>query len=282
MERLKICIFLILALVFASNFVYADEEAKRVTVEIDWPNGILTVYGYGNIVPQKEGNLNEWQYKAVTDANFDLMKNFFKALKYLRIDNFHSASDLLLDNKELNRKIVDFFRGTKKKDLIYFDTYVKVVQRYHFYGSEGFIKYLVTVGSDLDDFPKFKDYVFTTDFTGLVIDARGLGKRSAVAPHIYDENHNLIYGADFIDPDYFSKWGLVQYTDSPYYDKYLDRVGEKPFRIVAMKEDKLIETDIEISNEDAKILLQSELTKQRLKEGRVIIIIDSDMVEKIK
>ena len=279
MEKLKIIILSLLILIFSANILISDD---RITAEIDWPDGLLRVYGYGDIVPQEKGNFIEWQYKAVMDAKLNLMKNFFKSTKYLRIDNFHDAADLLLNNSKLNREIMDYFRSIKEKDLIYFDTYVKLVKKYNFYGSNGFAKYFVTVGNDLDDFPKFKGYVFTTDFTGLVIDARGLGKQAAVSPNIYDEDHNLIYGVNFVDPDYFTKWGMVQYTDDPYYTKYINRVGKNPFRIVALKENKLIETDIEISNEDAKILLQSELTKERLKEGRVIIILDSNMIEKIK
>ena len=278
MEKLKIILISVFMLIFSVSLLFSEE---RLAAEIDWPDGILTVYGYGDIIPQEKGNFVEWQYKAVTDANVDLMKNFFKALKSLRVDNFHNASDLLLNNQNLNRNILDYFGKIKKKDLIYFDTYVKIAKRYKFYGPDGFIKYFVTVGSDLDDFPKYNDYVFTTDFTGLVIDARGLGKQTAVSPKIYDENHNLIYSADFVDPEYFLKWGIVQYTNTPYYDKYVERVGKNPFRIIALRENKLIETDIEISDENAKILLQSELTKQRLKEGRVIIIIDSDMKEKV-
>jgi len=278
MEKVK-KLLLIALFIFSANILFSGD---KITSEIDWPNGVLTVYGYGDIVHQKTGNFMQWQYKAVTDAKQNLMQNFYRALKNLRIDNFHYASSLLLNDQKLSKKIIDYLRNRKKMDLIYYNTYVKVIQKYKYYGLEGFVKDFVSVGSDLDNFPKFNGYIFSTGFTGLVIDARGLGKIPAVSPNIYDEDHNLIYGADFIVPDYFDKWGMVQYTNNPDYSKYIDRVGNNPFRIVALRENKLIETDIEISNEDAEVFLQSELTKKALKGGKVIIILDSEMKEKIK
>jgi len=67
----------------------------------------------------------------------------------------------------------------------------------------------------------------------------------------------------------------VLYTYDPYYKGFEDRVGENPYRIVALENDKLIPTDIAISDEDAKVLLQNDISKQNLIECRVIIILDT-------
>ena len=68
----------------------------------------------------------------------------------------------------------------------------------------------------------------------------------------------------------------VQYTNDPQYRDYTSRVGYNPLRIVARREDKLMDTDISIFTEDARILLSREVTLRNLQEGRVIIILAED------
>jgi hypothetical protein len=84
-----------------------------------------------------------------------------------------------------------------------------------------------------------------------------------------------VYSADFVDRESFVRWGAVQYTTDPSYRVHTDRVGDNPFKIIAINDPKRIEYDVSIFTEDAKILLQEPETRRRLQEGRVIIIVDS-------
>ncbi len=122
-------------------------------------------------------------------------------------------------------------------------------------------------------------FLISTNFTGVVIDARGLGREPAFAPRIFDEDHREVYSIALMAEESFKRWGGVQYTDDPFYTGFEERVGENPARFVALRNDNLIKTDISLSNDDVKILLQSDVTKYNLTEGRVIIIIDKVTVK---
>ncbi len=278
MDIIKKYIFIFLLLLIPLK-VFAEYD---YIYKIDWVQSKIDVCGYGQLKREDTGNYIDWQYRAVLKAKDNLWENFFKTLKKIRVDAFHYASDILSVNPDINKSLYNYLSNYKKKKLIYLDDGVKIIQNYKFFGNTGFIKYFVITGSDIGNFPRYSDYVFSTNFTGLVIDARGLGKVPAIAPKIYDEDHNLVYGIDYVKSESFEKWGLVQYTDDPYYRKYIDRVGDNPFRTVALKEDKLVSTDIEISNEDARILLQNVLSRNSLEECRVIIILESKSLKLVK
>jgi hypothetical protein len=76
----------------------------------------------------------------------------------------------------------------------------------------------------------------------------------------------------------FDEWGAVQYVTDPNDMRIHQRfssTGEEPFRIVAIPDDKLLETDVMIFSEDAQILLNHLETRSNLRQGRVVIILDS-------
>ncbi|CUH95335.1 putative secreted protein [Propionispora sp. 2/2-37] len=49
-------------------------------------------------------------------------------------------------------------------------------------------------------------------YTGVIVDARGLGLEPTFSPGIYDESGRHIYGHKYIDADYAIQYGMVEYT----------------------------------------------------------------------
>jgi hypothetical protein len=273
MDRLKTFLFLLLFLLIeTASFC---ETGKPGLFTFDWINQELEVTGTGHIIPGKSGNLFQWQYDAVLRAQADLIKNFILSMNILRLDAYHSASDLIKLEPGINESIYNYVYNIKKHTVKYTDDGVILRSTVPLFGVDGLAGLLVTAGSDTGNFYEYSDYVYSIDFTGVVIDARGLGRVPALAPRIFDENHRLVFSAVHVSRESYEKWGAVQYTDDPYYRGFEGRVGENPFRIVAMANDNLIQTDIALSTDDAKVILQNEMTKQYISEGRVIIIIEA-------
>ncbi len=48
-----------------------------------------------------------------------------------------------------------------------------------------------------------------TLYTGVVIDARGLGVMPSMSPKIYDNTGNEVYGTMTVDPDYVIEKGIA-------------------------------------------------------------------------
>ena len=272
MDRLKKPLFAVLMLAVIRVSCAGAEESSPITV--DWIKQELNITGTGNIEPGERGNYIQWQYVAAQRAKADLIRNYILSMDLLQLDAFSSASKLLKLEPDRNEPIYDYILNEKKFAVQYTDSTVVFRTQIPFYGKKGLASLLVDAGSDTGNFPEHEGYVLSTNFTGVVIDARGLGREPAFAPRIFDEDHREVYSIALMTEESFQKWGAVQYTNDPCYTGFEERVGEKPARFVALINDKLINTDISLSNDDVKILLQNKETKHNLAMGRVIIIID--------
>lgn len=95
-------------------------------------------------------------------------------------------------------------------------------------------------------------------YTGVVVDARGLGLERVMSPRIYDETGRIIYGNMYIDPDMVVRRGMVDYvlvTESP--DAVASgrsRAGSSPIAVKAI-ELKDFNANVVISKADADMIL---------------------------
>jgi hypothetical protein len=263
----------ILIILLLSEFSYA--YCENGPYWIDWKKGEIVVSGISDVAQRETGNPIEWQYSAAVQAKRSLLENFVASLGTLRVDAYNSAIDILMKEPSRNEAVQGYIRSFEDFQVVYGTESVTIIKHVPLFGKEALLPLIVEAGLDPGHFPSYDELVFSTEFSGVVIDGRGLGRIPAVNPKIYDEDHNLVYSADLLEKSRFERWGACQYTDDPYYKGYAERVGENPLRLVAISNPKLIETDLCISNEDAMVLLQDEETKARLQEGRVIILIDS-------
>jgi hypothetical protein len=264
--------------ILPSMFQIRAAESGDQPFQIDWKHMRLNVSGQAAVTPSETGNQIEWQYDAAVRAESDLWKNIVFSMGSLRIDAFNTARDILMREPEKNELVFDFTRFDMDREVRYDDGTVEVTESFPFFGEHGFIPRLVSAGRDPGRFPHYPQYRYSRGFTGLVIDARGLGRVPAVAPAIYDQDHNTCYSIDLIDAESFNRWGAVRYTDDPHYKGLEDRVGQNPFRIVAMENDKLIPTDIGIDNDDAAVFFQREESRESLRRGNLIIILEEKLL----
>ncbi|MBN2324778.1 MAG: hypothetical protein JXQ30_13675 [Spirochaetes bacterium] len=257
--------------ILAASSGYTDTRDFRV----DWRTNEVVVTGVSKIAASKTGNRIEWQHSAAVGAKRLVLESFFASLGALRVDAYRSAKDIMMDNPATNRAVHGYADTLARYQVMYGPDSVTVEKRIPLYGKGGLAPLLIEAGTDPGHFPSYDRLVFSTEFTGLVIDGRGLGRIPAVNPRIFDDDHNLVYSADLIQKDAFARWGALRYTDDPYLRGCEMRVGANPLRLIAIENPKLIETDLCISKEDAMILLQEEETRSRLEEGMVVIILDS-------
>lgn len=276
MDRLRLYILTLFFLFLP--ILGMGETGNNPSITIDWVKGRLVISRTAMVSPGERGNIMEGQLKASKTAMEEAFGQFIRSMQYLRVDAYNTAQSILKQNYEKNESLYRYNERMKRYSLRYDDNTVNVTKIYPFFGKEGFAHLLVRAGDDEGNFPKYSGYKFTAQFSGLVIDARGLGRIPAFAPRVFDEAHNTVFCVDFMRSDSFERWGAVQYTSDPYYRGFQDRVGNNPFRVVAIRNDKLIETDIAISIEDAAILLQHEESRLSLEEGRVIVILDPEVL----
>ena len=113
-----------------------------------------------------------------------------------------------------------------------------------------------------------------TVFSGLVFDCRGLKLKPAISPKIIDESGNEIYGSAFVSKDWAIKYGMVGYSKDIKDAAKLERLGDKPGLVKAVRASGENLTDIIISNKDAEEIRSAAKNLKFLSECRVVLVLD--------
>ena len=71
-------------------------------------------------------------------------------------------------------------------------------------------------------------------YTGVIVDASGLGLEATFSPVIYDENGRSVYGMKNIDPDFAISQGMVEYAASLENAVAKSRAGANPLVVKAI------------------------------------------------
>lgn len=111
-------------------------------------------------------------------------------------------------------------------------------------------------------------------YSGLVIDARGLGVRPAMAPKVVSEGGQEVYGFSVVDRNWVVQQGMAGYgKDLPAAQAH-ERVADRPLTIKALAAGGTNKTDVVIANADAQQLLGSGAHLAFLEKARVMIVVD--------
>ena len=111
-------------------------------------------------------------------------------------------------------------------------------------------------------------------YTGLVVDARGLGVRPALLPKVVTEGGEEVYGFSVVDRGWAIQHGLAAYSRSVSAARSYTRVANRPLTIRALAAAGAHKTDIVVSTIDAQLLLGSHQNLAFLEKARVMVVVD--------
>lgn len=114
----------------------------------------------------------------------------------------------------------------------------------------------------------------TEQYTGLVIDATGLGANPAMLPKIYSVDGTILYGTQKIDKEYIIRYGLMGYKSNIQDAKLTDRVGKHPLVVHASGIKGKNKTDFIISSLDEARIKQALEQIDFFNECRVIAVLN--------
>ena len=107
-------------------------------------------------------------------------------------------------------------------------------------------------------------------YTGLIIDCRGLGLKTAMSPVIKNINGTKIYGHKNLDIDKIIEMGMVDYVDNL---ESVDRAGTNPLIIKAVALENF-NSDPVVSLEDSNRILVENYATKFLKTLKVVFLYD--------
>jgi hypothetical protein len=111
-------------------------------------------------------------------------------------------------------------------------------------------------------------------YTGLVIDARGLGIKPAMAPKVMSEGGQEVYGFSVVDRNWVIQQGMAGYSKDLGSAQAHERVTDRPLTLKAVAAAGSNKTDVVISNVDAGMLLASGQNLAFLEKARVMLVVD--------
>ena len=123
------------------------------------------------------------------------------------------------------------------------------------------------------NYPNGSSVSANTTYTGLVIDARGLGLHPAMAPKVLDENGNEVYGTGYVSREYAVQIGVVGYEKDLNRAKKNDRVTDNPAVVKALKVSGTNKTDVVISNSDAARINAAAKNLNFMQQCKVMLIL---------
>ena len=269
----------IMALMGSSAFAQLVGTVKDVETsvgssgKIDWTTGVITAVGIG-APPAQPANAAQARAMAERAAQVVAYRNLLEAVKGVRIDSTTTVENFMVTSDVIRTQVSGFVQGAMVMDKKYM--------------SDGSVE--VTVGMKLTGaladslLPKAPPAPPTgivatpgaagQTFTGLIVDARGLGVRPAMAPKVLNEDGKEVYGSAWINRDWAVREGMAGYLKDPLQAQQNPRVTDKPLLVKAIKASGDARVDLVISNADAAMLQGAAQNLSFLEKCKVIILVD--------
>lgn len=111
-------------------------------------------------------------------------------------------------------------------------------------------------------------------YTGLVVDARGLGIRPAMAPKVLDNRGEEVYGSKFVSREYAVDIGMVGYEKDVNRARINERVADNPVIVKCIEASGPNKTDVVVSAADATKIHNAASNMNFLQHCKVMFILD--------
>lgn len=218
----------------------------------------------------------------------DKMAYLVKApLMSLYVDSANTLGEIVLQNTITNEKLTSVINGSTIKPGIYTSSMKDVSIKASFDLDK--LGSLMVMHNDPYTPTQPIEMVSSRVYTGIIIDARGTlsvqGEFVSSAgypcffPKIWDDTMELLYERNMMYSQEAKNSGIVTYASSDDESLYRDRIGNDPLHISARKIFGTNRTDPVISRTDALKILSVPENLELLKEGRIVILLDDDVLK---
>jgi hypothetical protein len=248
------------------------EQSVGTAGKVDWTTGVISAVGIGAPPAQPA---NAAQARAMTEraAQVVAYRNMLETVKGVRVDSMSTVEDFIVASDMISTEVSGIIQGATIMDKKYMsDGSVEVTLGMKLTGAlaDTLLPKTPTTGLIGTLAPAVPGQLYT----GLIVDARGLGVRPAMAPKIMNEDGKEVYGSAWINRDYAVREGMVGYLKDPVQAQTNTRVMDKPLMVKALKVAGDARVDVVITNTDAAMLQSASENLSMLQKCRVIILVD--------
>jgi len=245
---------------------------------INYSDQTIAAVGIG-FVPQNAINAGQARRMALRIGKQDALRQLIEIVNGVTLTSETTMSGAMVDDV-INTKVRGFIRGARQVgDPKYLsDTSVEVEYSVSMSGISDIMLPPLTVAAAAPGTAQPGTGAATTPttggITGVIIDARGLKTRPAMAPRILDQNGNAVYGPGTYDRSYAVTNGVAGYSKSLEAAQKDPRVLGNPLVVKGVSTSGTNRTDIVVSNADVSKIDLANRSYNVLKDCRVLILLD--------
>ena len=263
----------ILGLAFSQGVVTQLEKGS-----VDYSAQAINAVGIG-FVPTNAVNAGQARRMALRIAKQDALRQLIEIVNGVTLTSETTMSGAMVDDV-INTKVRGFIRGARQvgQPKYLSDTSVEVEFTVPMRGISDIILPPLTVpvapANNTVGAEASSPTTASGGVSGLIIDARGLNARPAMAPRILDQNGNAIYGPGKYDRKYAVTNGVAGYSKTLEAAQKDPRVAGNPLVIKGVATSGTNRTDITVSNADVSRIDVADRNANVLKDCRVLILLD--------
>jgi len=249
-------------------------------VEINWTDQIIVAKVASKPTVTESGTLldantleslsvNNARSRAIEEAKDKATESLITALKIIQVDPQLSLGNCI-DNDDYTQMQL----GLYPKDIKYsFKPYGAIGTQCTATLPMGRLLKLLPETLPAKDMLELPVKLPSTEYSGLIVDTRGQKFVPMLFPSLYAEDGTEIFGKDFIDSRDAYVYGTVAYCFSDDVALHHKKAGRNPYYCAALR---LYNSCPVIANSDLKKILASSVTRNNLKKGNIVIIIDRE------
>ncbi len=237
---------------------------------IDWTNRAAFAIGIGGVNPDLPPST--WRRGAIRAAEMDAYRNLLEIIKGVYITSETTVENAITTSDVIRTKIEGYLQCPKKSEPRYkSDGSIEI--RVEVPLTREIMESLGLVDQMPEEVVPLSGEKGKPRYTGLVIDARGIGLEPALAPRVLNEDGQEIFGVSMVPRNKLPEDGLVVYVGNVDLAKEHPRVGDNPIVVKGLRAEGKYRTDVVVSNEDARKILESE-DPGFLHSAKVVIVLD--------
>ncbi len=250
----------------AETYIQSFEHGR-----VDWTNGIVEVWATGSPPADALGPA-QGRALAETEAETTARDDLVGLLQSIRVDSKSTVKEALEHQSAKDELVAAVLRDSHvvEKSVSTSGT-VRLTVAIRLNGSFGDLvlpKTIVTIKT-VEQSPKKEE-----DFTGLIIDCRGIPVSPAMVPTIIGEDGQVVYGTAYVSRDQALEEGVAAYARGLAKARGNPRVGPKPLIVRGLRTVKGRSSDVVISNADAGKIKGAGSNISFLHRGRVLFVME--------
>jgi hypothetical protein len=252
--------------VYGGTYTQTFEQGR-----VDWTNGMVEASATGT-PPGHALSPAQGRALAETEAETLARKDLIGILQSIRIDSKSTVKEAL-DHQgardELEAAVLRDSYVVEKSISANGTVWVTVAIKLNGSFAELVLPKTIVTIRTVEQSPKKEE-----QFTGLIIDCRGIPLSPAMVPMIMGEDGQVVYGTAYVSRDHALEGGMAAYARGLAKARDNPRVGHKPLIVKGLRTVKSRSSDIVISNADAGKIKGAGSNISFLNRGRVLFVME--------